>query len=281
MGIIPPKEGTTPEQLTQMFSSRHATEEAEEIKPQTGGSVITEVDPSVNLRNDGLNNSKNASIKQLNATNLKKESATLEQESTSVESQEGIEKPGASIPPLALAARVAQVGWENFTGTMKNAMKAISFAVNPTGAVAAEIQLKKMEMMDGKGGAVGLPGVDAVIPPLPAADSSDSSATSDSPATSPPPSATPPPSSATSRSSIFAVPKLPSLPKVTNPLAGLQVPKLPSLPKIPTLKNPFSTQTGGARDEPLTTEAQIMGATVIALIAGGSLKGLVDYLMPQ
>jgi len=57
------------------------------------------------------------------------------------------------------------------------------------------------------------------------------------------------------------------------------VPKLPSLPKLP--KNPFSKQTGGAREESLTTEAQIMGATVIALIAGGSLKGLVDYLMPQ
>jgi hypothetical protein len=38
---------------------------------------------------------------------------------------------------------------------------------------------------------------------------------------------------------------------------------------------------GGAREEPLSTEAQIMGATVIALIAGGSLKGLVDYLMKE
>ena len=38
---------------------------------------------------------------------------------------------------------------------------------------------------------------------------------------------------------------------------------------------------GGARKEPLSTEAQIMGATVIALIAGGSLKGLVDYLMKE
>jgi len=39
--------------------------------------------------------------------------------------------------------------------------------------------------------------------------------------------------------------------------------------------------SGGAREEPLSTEAQIMGATVIALIAGGSLKGLVDYLMKE
>jgi len=46
---------------------------------------------------------------------------------------------------------------------------------------------------------------------------------------------------------------------------------------LQTLAKP---QGGGARDE-LSTEAQILGATVIALIAGGSLKGLVDYLMVQ
>jgi len=38
-------------------------------------------------------------------------------------------------------------------------------------------------------------------------------------------------------------------------------------------------QEGGAHPEELSTEAQILGATVVALIAGGSLKGLVDYLM--
>ena len=46
---------------------------------------------------------------------------------------------------------------------------------------------------------------------------------------------------------------------------------------VPTLRE----MAGGAREEPLSTEAQIMGATVIALIAGGSLKGLVDYLMKE
>ena len=34
-------------------------------------------------------------------------------------------------------------------------------------------------------------------------------------------------------------------------------------------------QAGGS----LSTEAQVMGTVVVALIAGGSLKGLVDYLM--
>jgi hypothetical protein len=38
-------------------------------------------------------------------------------------------------------------------------------------------------------------------------------------------------------------------------------------------------QLGGARKEELSSEAQIMAATVVALIAGGSLKGLVDFLM--
>jgi len=38
--------------------------------------------------------------------------------------------------------------------------------------------------------------------------------------------------------------------------------------------------TGGARSQ-LSAESQIMGAAVIALIAGGSLKGLIDYLMKE
>jgi hypothetical protein len=49
-------------------------------------------------------------------------------------------------------------------------------------------------------------------------------------------------------------------------------------PLIPT---PRQDQSGGARKEELSTEAQIMAATVVALIAGGSLKGLVDYLMVE
>ena len=47
-----------------------------------------------------------------------------------------------------------------------------------------------------------------------------------------------------------------------------------------TAKEP-QAQVGGARKEHLSTEAQVMGAAVVALIAGGSLKGLVDYLMTE
>ena len=42
---------------------------------------------------------------------------------------------------------------------------------------------------------------------------------------------------------------------------------------------PAPQQTGGGSSEPLSTESQILGATVLALIVGGSLKGLVDYLL--
>jgi hypothetical protein len=37
---------------------------------------------------------------------------------------------------------------------------------------------------------------------------------------------------------------------------------------------------GGAR-EPLSLESTVMGATIVALIAGGSLKGLIDYLVKE
>jgi hypothetical protein len=49
--------------------------------------------------------------------------------------------------------------------------------------------------------------------------------------------------------------------------------------RLEQLESLQKKQSGGA--QPLSTEAQIMGATVIALIAGGSLKGLVDYLMKE
>ena len=71
-----------------------------------------------------------------------------------------------------------------------------------------------------------------------------------------------------------AMPSMPSMP---------QAPAMPSMPQAPAMPS-LPTQKGGYRstkEETLTVEAQIMGATVVALIAGGSLKGLVDYLMPQ
>jgi hypothetical protein len=55
------------------------------------------------------------------------------------------------------------------------------------------------------------------------------------------------------------------------------------------LKKPFSPpnkptkQKGGADEEaePLSLEANLMGATIVALIAGGSLKGVIDYMMKE
>ena len=96
------------------------------------------------------------------------------------------------------------------------------------------------------------------------------------------------------------------LPPGAGALGGLPVPGMPQVPGMPpgagaalnmagklnlneaskggaAARGEFlnaAGQKGGARDE-LSTEAQILGATVIALIAGGSLKGLVDYLFVQ
>lgn len=40
-------------------------------------------------------------------------------------------------------------------------------------------------------------------------------------------------------------------------------------------------QRGGAFAEPLSTEAQVFGAVTVALISGGVIKGLVDYLIAE
>ena len=54
-----------------------------------------------------------------------------------------------------------------------------------------------------------------------------------------------------------------------------------NLPRMSnTQPTPTPGQKGGSRSE-LSSESQILGATVIALVAGGSLKGLIDYLMSQ
>jgi hypothetical protein len=54
---------------------------------------------------------------------------------------------------------------------------------------------------------------------------------------------------------------------------------VPSLPPKPTKPKPVAMK-GGARED-LSLESQIMGVSIVALIAGGSLKGIVDYLMTE
>jgi len=74
----------------------------------------------------------------------------------------------------------------------------------------------------------------------------------------------------------------PALPKLELP----QVPKL-EVPAVPKLEVPtkvgFSPQhirqRGGG--EPLSAESQIFGAVTVALISGGVIKGLVDYLVAE
>ena len=62
--------------------------------------------------------------------------------------------------------------------------------------------------------------------------------------------------------------------------------KAPSLGSLSTIHNPLlkakaKAQHGGARTEPLSTEAQVFGAVTVALIGGGVIKGLVDYLITE
>lgn len=52
-----------------------------------------------------------------------------------------------------------------------------------------------------------------------------------------------------------------------------------TMTKNPLFKN--EGQSGGARAEPLSTEAQVFGAVTVALIGGGVIKGLVDYLITE
>jgi len=72
---------------------------------------------------------------------------------------------------------------------------------------------------------------------------------------------------------------------VANPLAAAANPLAAVANPLAAVANPLAAaaktkQTGGAKED-LSTESQIMGASIIALIAGGSLKGLVDYLMAE
>jgi hypothetical protein len=46
------------------------------------------------------------------------------------------------------------------------------------------------------------------------------------------------------------------------------------------LEEALPKQAGGARSEELSSEAKLLGATVVALIAGGLIKGVVDYTVP-
>jgi hypothetical protein len=52
--------------------------------------------------------------------------------------------------------------------------------------------------------------------------------------------------------------------------------KVPAVPAVPAV---LASQTGGAREEPsLSTESQILGATVIAILTGGVMKVVVDMM---
>ena len=76
------------------------------------------------------------------------------------------------------------------------------------------------------------------------------------------------------------VPGLPSTPGA--PLPGLPGAPLPApAAPLPAANAPAPKMSGGARKQELSLESQVMGASIAALIAGGALKGIVDYLISQ
>ena len=106
----------------------------------------------------------------------------------------------------------------------------------------------------------------------------------------------------------FTIPSVPGIPLPTVPkVPGITAP-LPTVPTVPGITAPLPTVPGitaplpavaglaskklaaskyhGARDllkggahSELSTESQVMGAVLVAILAGGSLKGLIDYTM--
>jgi hypothetical protein len=53
------------------------------------------------------------------------------------------------------------------------------------------------------------------------------------------------------------------------------------VPQQPQATTPHTQKGGGYKEESLSTEAQVFGAVTVALIGGGAIKGLVDYLMQE
>ena len=85
----------------------------------------------------------------------------------------------------------------------------------------------------------------------------------------------------TDKVSVKAAAAVPAMPK-------LELPTLPTLPdglidKAPTKVGfaPQKVRQQGGGQEPLSAESQIFGAVTVALISGGVIKSLVDYLVAE
>jgi len=175
----------------------------------------------------------------------------------SKENPDDLENQGvpSGNPLSTLFGRIWQSGVDNTLIMGGRIVKGIAFAINPAAAAAAEAQLQKMEMMKKAGGAGGALGaLGGLAGGLPGGADLGGLAGG-----------------------------------LPGGAAGAQMnmpQQQPQQPQQPQPQQRQPVQQGGYRrsqdnEEPLSTEAQIMGATLIALIAGGSLKGLVDYIMPQ
>jgi len=164
------------------------------------------------------------------------------------------EEMKVSNPILAFAMQVMQVMWDNVRETFSDIAKAIGAMINPTGAAMAE-STKQLAKLQVKAAEAALAAGNK-MPNLPSMSL---------------------PSMPTEMPNLQSMPNLPSMPNLQS------MPNLPSMPsKLPSMST-LSSMIGGARhqDDSLSTEAQIMAAAIVALIAGGSLKGVIDYLMVE
>jgi len=167
-------------------------------------------------------------------------------------------KPGIAVSNsiAAVAVKGVEVGVTKVAEIGAQIAEAIAMMISPVGVMQAKMMRAKMEAMANAGGMIppaadgaAAPADGAAAPAPPAADGA-----------APPPSAPAPPAAEGA-----APPPTPAAAPAPPPAAGGARPQL-----------------GGARkQEELSSESQIMAATVIALIAGGSLKGLVDFLMVE
>jgi hypothetical protein len=68
-----------------------------------------------------------------------------------------------------------------------------------------------------------------------------------------------------------------NIPSARTTLTGLAG----AVPGLNKVTSALGNQTGGARPEPMSTDSIVLAATLMALIGGGAIKGIVDYMVPQ
>ncbi len=310
-GILPSKEGMTASALQRMFNIRHSSESKPEQKEQKGGAGPQET-PGQN--DDDKLNGVQGGPTQGAAPNQGTPAAPNQEQQAADPNQDANGEITVGNPITEYATQVASRTFEEAQKIAKNVMLGIATAVSPPAVMQAEMMKRQLDMMKaGPAGMAGLPGMPAPpgLPGLPAPPGLPGMPTPPGLPGMPTPPGLPGMPAPPGLPGMPAPPGLPGMPAPPG-LPGMPAPPTP-IPNAPQIKpDPLTPesikaspghqipkdqipvvqgrpaaaaaggarpQLGGARKEELSSEAQIMAATVVALIAGGSLKGLVDFLM--